>query len=256
MSLILYHAEPMANSLKSLIPLHEKALEFESRYVDLARFEQHEPWFVALNPEGQVPVLVHDGRVVIHTTVINEYLEDAFPDAPPLRPAAALDRADMRAWNKFVDEQVMNFVSIHGWNRRVRLVAEKFSDAEFEEYLARIPLVEQRDKWRIARGGFDAKALDNADRKVRFAVERAEARLAQADWLAGPDFSLADINLFAMCAVSLKRLFPMLGDSERYPNFWRWNDRVAARPAVIQAMAGPDRTDPAIKAAIEHPRPA
>ena len=43
----LYHAEPLANSLKSLIALKEKGLEFESVYVDLHKFEQHEPSFVA-----------------------------------------------------------------------------------------------------------------------------------------------------------------------------------------------------------------
>src|SRR5689334_23202627 len=83
----LYHAEPLANSLKSLIALKEKELPFESIYVDLHKFEQHEPWFVKINPEGQVPVLDHDGALITHTTVINEYLEDAFPDAPPLRPS-------------------------------------------------------------------------------------------------------------------------------------------------------------------------
>ena len=60
----LYHAEPMANSLKSLIPLKEKGLQFESIYVDLHKFEQHEPWFVKINPEGQVPVLIHDGNTI------------------------------------------------------------------------------------------------------------------------------------------------------------------------------------------------
>jgi hypothetical protein len=70
----LYHAEPLANSLKSLIPFKEKGLEFQSVYVDLHKFEQHEPWFVAINPEGQVPVLDHDGAIITHTTVINEYL--------------------------------------------------------------------------------------------------------------------------------------------------------------------------------------
>ena len=48
----LYHAEPGANSLKSLIPLKEKGLEFESVYVDLHKFEQHDPAFLAINPEG------------------------------------------------------------------------------------------------------------------------------------------------------------------------------------------------------------
>ncbi len=96
MTLKLYQAAPAANSLKALIPLTERELPFESVYVDLHKFEQHEPWFVALNPEGQVPVFVHDGDVITHTTVINEYLEDAFPDAPPLRPADPLGKARMR----------------------------------------------------------------------------------------------------------------------------------------------------------------
>jgi glutathione S-transferase len=119
----LYHAEPVANSLKSLIPLKEKGLEFQSVYIDLHKFEQHEPWFVAINPEGQVPVLDHDGVIVTHTTVINEYLEDAFPDTPPLRPADPVGKARMRFWNKFVDEHVMNFVSMHGWHRMIGVLA-------------------------------------------------------------------------------------------------------------------------------------
>jgi glutathione S-transferase len=75
----LYHAEPAANSLKALLSFKEKGLEFESVYVDLHKFEQHEPWFVAINPEGQVPVLDHDGVIITHTTVIGEYLEMPFP---------------------------------------------------------------------------------------------------------------------------------------------------------------------------------
>jgi len=253
MSLTLYHAEPMANSLKALIPLLEKNLPFESRYVNLQRFEQHEAWFVEINPEGQVPVLVHDGSPVMHASVINEYVEDVFPQAPALRPVDPLERSQMRAWNKFIDEQVMNFVSIHGWNRRVRLVAQQFSDEDFEEYLSRIPLVEQRNKWRTARGGFDEAELDNAERKVRIAVERSEAQLAETEWLAGDSYSLADINMFSLCSISLERLFPHLADRKTYPRFWDWHDRVLMRPAVQTALAGPDHTDPAIKEAIQHP---
>jgi len=62
MTLKYYHAEPAANSLKSMIPLIEKGLPYQSIYVDLHKFEQHADWFVAINPEGQVPVLDHDGR--------------------------------------------------------------------------------------------------------------------------------------------------------------------------------------------------
>ena len=46
MALKYYHAEPLANSLKSMIPLKEKGLAYESHYVDLHKFEQHSEWFV------------------------------------------------------------------------------------------------------------------------------------------------------------------------------------------------------------------
>ncbi|HEY7378643.1 MAG TPA: glutathione S-transferase family protein, partial [Steroidobacteraceae bacterium] len=119
----LYHGSPAANSLKALLPLKEKGIEYTSHYLNLLEFEQHEPWFVAINPEGQVPVLDHDGVIITHTTVINEYLEDAFPDTPPLRPADPVGKARMRYWNKFVDEHVMNYVSMHGWHRLVTVIA-------------------------------------------------------------------------------------------------------------------------------------
>ena len=99
----LYHAEPLANSLKALIPLKEKGLAFESVYVDLHKFEQHEPWFVAINPEGQVPVLDHDGAIITQSSVINEYLEDAFPDAPP----DVIEKDVIALVQNFVDKSVM-----------------------------------------------------------------------------------------------------------------------------------------------------
>src|SRR6478735_10903825 len=118
-----YHAEPLANSLKSMLPLKEKGLAYESVYVDLHKFEQHSEWFVAINPEGQVPVLDHDGAIITHTTVINEYPEDAFPDAPSLRPRDPVGAARMRYWNQFVAEHVMHHVSLHGWHRLVGVIA-------------------------------------------------------------------------------------------------------------------------------------
>jgi glutathione S-transferase len=146
----LYHAEPVANSLKTLISFKEKGLEFESIYIDLHKFEQHAPAFVAINPEGQVPVVVHDGAIITHTTVIAEYLEDAFPNTPSLRPADALGKARMRYWNKFVDEHVMNYVSMHGWHRMITVLARSIEGGEFEKLMERVPLHEQREKWRAA----------------------------------------------------------------------------------------------------------
>jgi glutathione S-transferase len=246
-ALKLYHAEPGANSLKSLIPLKEKGLEFESIYVDLHKFEQHQPWFVAINPEGQVPVLDHDGAIITHTTVINEYLEDAFPDAPPLRPADPIGKARMRFWNKFVDEQVMNFVSMHGWHRMVGVIARSIEAGEFEKLLERIPLHEQREKWKTARSGFDEADLVNATRKIEVAVDKVEEALGKHQWLAGDMYTLADINFFSHCGMYVDRMFPEMDVAKRAPRMVDWRERMLARPGVQEALAMPDHTNPALR---------
>jgi glutathione S-transferase len=239
----LYHAEPVANSLKTLISLKEKDLEFESIYVDLHRFEQHEPWFVAINPEGQVPVLDHDGQIITHTTVIGEYLEDAFPEAPALRPADPLGKARMRYWNKFCDEHVLNYVSMHGWHRLVSTIARSVEAGEFERLMERIPLHEQREKWRTARSGFSETDLANATRKIEVAVDKVEQQLRNTAWLAGDDYSLADINFFASGGVALDRLFPKMQIAVRAPRLSDWVARIFERPGVKAAFAMPDRTN-------------
>ena len=243
----LYHAEPAANSLKALIAFKEKGLPFESIYVDLHKFEQHEAWFVAINPEGQVPVVDHDGAIITHTTVINEYLEDAFPDAPPLRPADALGKARMRYWNKFVDEHVMESVSMHGWHRMVGVIARSVEGGDFDKLMERIPLHEQRVKWRKARAGFSEAELANATRKIEVAVDKVEKQLGQTPWLAGKMYTLADINMYSMCGMAVQRMFPEMKVESRAPRFTDWVKRVHERPGVQAALAMPNRTYPALR---------
>ncbi|MEO6215979.1 MAG: glutathione S-transferase family protein [Sphingomonas sp.] len=254
MTLKYYHAEPLANSLKSMAPLFEKGLAFESVYVNLHKFEQHSEWFTAINPEGQVPVLDHDGTIITHTTVINEYLEDAFPDTLALRPNNPEGNARMRYWNKFVDEHVTNHVSMHGWHRMVRIIARKIDSGEFEALMERVPLPDQRKKWMAARSGFSDEQLANATEKVEYAVDKVEAQLAKTPWLAGETYTLADINFYSHCGMMVERLFPEMAIATRCPHFVAWRDRVTARPAMQQALAMPDHTEPGLRTWSGHAR--
>jgi glutathione S-transferase len=254
MTLKYYHAEPLANSLKSMIPLHEKELAYESIYVDLHKFEQHSAWFTAINPEGQVPVLDHDGVIITHTTVINEYLEDAFPDTLALRPRDPAGAARMRYWNKFVDEHVMNHVSMHGWHRMIRVITQNIEDGTFEELMARIPLPDQRKKWMTARSGFSEADLANATAKIDYALAKIEAQLAATPWLAGADYTLADINFYSHCGAMVERMFPDLEVATRFPRIVDWRDRVTARPAVGDALKSEDRTMPGLRTWSGHVR--
>jgi glutathione S-transferase len=253
MALKYYHAEPAANSLKSMIPLIEKGLAYQSVYVDLHKFEQHSDWFLAINPEGQVPVLNHDGSIITHTTVINEYLEDVFPDTP-LRPRAALGAAHMRYWNKFVDEHVMNYVSMHGWHRMVGIIARSIDSGEFERLMERIPLPDQRKKWQTARSGFSEADLAHATEKIIYAIDKVEQQLTQTAWIAGNDYTLADINFYSMCGMSVERMFPELEVAKRCPRLLAWRDQMTARPAVAKALAGEDRTAPGLRTFTGHAR--
>jgi glutathione S-transferase len=251
MALKYYHAEPAANSLKSMIPLFEKALPFESVYVDLHKFEQHSGWFVGINPEGQVPVLDHDGMIITHTTVINEYLEDVFPDVP-LRPRDPVGAARMRYWNKFVDEHVMNHVSMHGWHRMVGIIARSVESGQFEQLLERIPLPDQRRKWLNARSGFSEGELANASAKIEYAVDKVEAQLALTPWLAGEHYTLADINFYCHCGMMVERMFPEMKIAQRAPRLVAWRERMTARPAVRAALDMPDHTAPGLRTFTGH----
>ena len=73
-----------------------KGIAYEPRFVALARGEQHEAAYRALNPQGLVPTLVHGNRVLTQSLAILEYLDEVFP-TPPLLPRAPEPRARARA---------------------------------------------------------------------------------------------------------------------------------------------------------------
>jgi glutathione S-transferase len=90
-------------SQQLFITLAEKGLRYEVQNVDLFTNEQFKPAFLKINPKGVVLALDHDGRIIIESTLICEYLDDSFPD-PPLIPTDPFLNARMRLWSKAVDE--------------------------------------------------------------------------------------------------------------------------------------------------------
>jgi glutathione S-transferase len=228
--LTLYSFGPGANSLKPLLTLYEKGLDFTSRFLNPATFEHHSDWFKKINANGQVPVLDHDGKIITESTVICEYLEDEFPTTPALRPADSYGRAQMRVWTKWVDEYFCWCVSTIGWERMVKGMARKLSDEEFEKAVQRIPLKEQQVKWRRAREGFPQEILDEEMRKIAYSVKKLEARLAVSPWLAGDQYTLADICNFAI-ANGMQMGFAELVNEKDTPHLLAWIRKINERPA-------------------------
>jgi len=234
--LTLYSFGPGANSLKPLLVLYEKGIEFKSRFLNPAAFEHHSDWFKKINPNGQVPVLDHDGKFITESTVICEYLEDEFPGTPSLRPADAYGRAQMRVWTKWVDEYFCWCVSTIGWHRMVGAMVRHLGDEEFENMVERIPLEEQKVKWRRARAGFPQEILDEEMRKIAYSVSKLEARLAQSPWLAGGHYTLADVCNFAI-ANGMQNTFADLVNEKDTPHLVAWIHRINERPACKRMFA-------------------
>ena len=72
---------------KVRITMRAKGLNWEPIKVDLFKTEQYDPKYLKLNPKGVVPTLVHDGKPVIESTLICEYIDQTFPQTPQLIPA-------------------------------------------------------------------------------------------------------------------------------------------------------------------------
>ena len=98
--------------------LGEKNLAWQGHYLDILKGDQFAPEYQKLNPKAVVPTLVHDGNVIVESTVINEYIDETFPDVP-LKLRTAVERAEMRLWTKAVDENLhpacgeVTFASCH-----------------------------------------------------------------------------------------------------------------------------------------------
>jgi len=234
--LTLYSFGPGANSLKPTLTLYEKGLAFEHKLLNPAKFEHHSDWYKAINPRGQVPALADDGRIITESTVICEYLEDAYPTEVKLRPDDPFGRAEMRIWTKWVDEYFCWCVSTIGWHRHIGNMVRHLSDAEFEEKLRAIPIPEQQLKWRRAREGFPQDLLDEEMRKIAVSVHRLDDRLADNEWLAGGMYSLADICNFAI-ANGMENGFADLVNEDHAPHLVRWLRQMHERPAVKEMFA-------------------
>src|SRR5437762_550137 len=105
MALALYHNDMSSCAQKVRLVLAEKGLEWENRHLDLRAGEHQQGWYIKLNPRAVVPTLIDGDIVVPESNVINEYLDERFPD-PPLKPADPFGRARMRLWTKQLDEGV------------------------------------------------------------------------------------------------------------------------------------------------------
>ncbi len=231
----LYHWEPNADSGEPLICLKEKGLAFESRYVDLLQLQQHEEAFLRLNPSGQVPVLIHDGRVVTEAGLVMLYLEDVFPERP-LMPKPLAEQYETHFWIKYVEERMVPHVTLLGWHGLARPTLQRATIERARRTVERLPH-ERRRLWQKALDdGYSDEEIALARESLGVAAAKLERSLERAPWLAGASYSLADIALVltvrAMCVVT-----PDLISTARAPRTLEWLRRLEQRPAIRETLA-------------------
>lgn len=216
---------------KVVLALEEKAVPYEIKHVDLRKFEQHEPWYLALNPGGVVPTMVWHDHIILESTVMSEFIEDQFPKTP-LRPVDPLMRAKMRYWGKLIDDIVHPSIRPLSFMTMVRPIARQIAREDLDAVMARTPKKEIADLWRrAARAPYTKVQLGEFLHKIEGVFDKMEASLQSSPFLAGADYTLADAN-----ATPYFRRLAQLGKTELWgegtrPALTAWLSRIEARPS-------------------------
>lgn len=234
MTLTLYHGRTSVCAIKARLVLEEKALAWESELLDLQRGDQHKPEYLKLNPNAVVPTLVHDGRVLIESTLIIEYLDEAFGE-PPLMPPDPYRRAQTRLWMKKIDDSLHAAASAVTFAAAFRRHFLKLSPDELSARLARIPDPAYRERQRLSiQQGLQAPHVVPALRQFDRYFGEMDKALSDHEWLAGQMYSLADAA--ATPYVNRAAMLGMEALWARRPKLQQWHEQIVARPSFEHAV--------------------
>jgi glutathione S-transferase len=233
----LFTAQNSICTQKVFLTLIEKDLPWTSEYVDLFNNEQYRPDYLKLNPKGVVPTLIHDSRAIIESTLICEYLDQTFPE-PPLVPASAYERSQMRRWSKHIDEGVFEATREISFSAMFRDKMKGMTQEQREGRFRNIG-----DPGRRARmistyeQGCDSPFVEQGIFAFEKLFQEMEAVLAPGqDWLVGTSFTLGDINVipFAARLHYLNLLDVWIANR---PHVRAWWERARSRPSFRAAIA-------------------
>jgi glutathione S-transferase len=222
---------------KVFLTLLEKDLPWTSEYIDLFNNEQYRPHYLRLNPKGVVPTLIHEGRAIIESTLICEYLDEVFPE-PSLVPKTPYERSQMRRWSKHIDEGVFE------------ATREISFSAMFRDKMKGMSEEQRGGRYRnIGDPGRKARMMSTYEQGCEspfveqgiFAFEKMFGEMEEmlADgrpWLVGQGFSLGDVNVMPFAArLDYLRILDVWIDMR--PNVTAWWQRAKGRPSYDSAIA-------------------
>ena len=206
----LYSAPLSLFARKIEIALGEKGLAYERvmvPFTQAAGYAPKHPDVLAANPKGQVPVLVDGDLTLFDSTLIFEYLEDAYP-MPPLYPPGAKARARCRTIELSADEILLPLV-------RNLMFRNAPPDPDPERQRLRESDAERAE---AAISAYYGGLADTLGDRAYFCGE----------------FSVADIAMFMTVLFVLRLRGPRLAG---FPSVAAWYERVGARPSAAKAAA-------------------
>lgn len=227
----LHHSLISTCSQKVRLTLHAKELQFVSRIVNLGADEHLTPEYLALNPNGVVPALEHDDLAVVDSSVIMEYLEEAFPEKP-LMPRDPAGRAHVRAWMRFIEEVPTVAIRYPSFNDVLVKSFRNMSASEFDKAACRRPL--RKDFYRqMGQHGFDRATVDSSLDRLRQTAVRMNRALETSQYLTSNNLTIADFAVVPtydrMADLGLGHIW------EDLPRVCDWWDRIRATAAYSAA---------------------
>ena len=186
---------------KVRITMRAKGLAWDSVKIDLFKAEQYDPKYLQLNAKGVVPTLVHDGKPIIESTLICEYLDDSFP-APQLIPSDPWQRTRMRLWSKMVDEGLFEGVTELSFSAMFRERMRNLPGEIRQTRFRNIGDPRRRDRFMSTYElGVRSPYVKHGIAAYERAFKLLEDTLTETGpWVLGANPSLADINLMPLTA--------------------------------------------------------
>lgn len=208
----IYDTPGFPNPARIRIVLAEKGIEqlFEFVPVDLMAAEHKQPAFLAKNPNGVVPVLeLDDGAYIAECVAITEYL-DNLDGNPVLTGKTPREKAMIHMMQKRADDWMIDGIGIYFHYATPGL------GAALQPYKA--PEWAGRKEW-------GERQLEKFKNGLRY----FDGILAKTPYLAGEQFSMADITVYAAL---LHAAFLNITVTDEYPALKAWQAKVAERPSV------------------------
>jgi glutathione S-transferase len=236
-SLTLFHSVESTCAQKVRIVLAEKRLRWQEVRLNLRKGEQFEPDYLKLNPKAVVPtlrVVEQDQETVVReSSVINEYLDDAFPEVA-LKPTLAAHRARMRLTVKAFDDEVHPAIGILSYAIFLRhQMNELKSPEELAIHFKKVADPMRRERqMRTHELGLASPTVPQALKNLAKVVAMLDQALSEHAWLAGPQFSLADAAAIPyMVRAQALRLGSLW---EERPRVNTWFEQTIKRTADLQ----------------------